>query len=170
MNRRLGLIVTGATIGIEITADHVTLDLNGFSIIAGTFGSRGVIASTRNVTIRDGTVRGFALAGIEIGADSRVEGVRAVDISGMSGMFTIGRGIVVGSGGSVLHCTATGCAITGIATGEGSSVLDCVARDNGSYGIQSANSLVRGCSAIGNGTGNIDDPSGVGTLVDNHAP
>lgn len=74
-------IASGAA--ITIASDDVTLDLGGFTL-AGTAGSTGaaigIHAVTRqNVTIRDGTVRGFEV-GISLfgGSNNLVERIRAV--------------------------------------------------------------------------------------------
>jgi hypothetical protein len=75
---------TGITSGAAITiqSDDVVLDLAGFTL-AGTAGpagtARGIVAvGRRNVTIRDGTVRGFE-AGISLsgGQNNLVERIRA---------------------------------------------------------------------------------------------
>src|ERR1700675_3088171 len=55
------LIATGSTAGITISADNVTLDLNGFALI-GNLGSSSPVAGInvpsgqRNLCIRNGTV------------------------------------------------------------------------------------------------------------------
>jgi hypothetical protein len=74
-------IASGAA--ITIASDDVTLDLGGFTL-AGTAGSSGAAigihaVARQNVTIRDGTVRGFE-EGISLfgGSNNLVERIRAV--------------------------------------------------------------------------------------------
>ncbi len=61
------LVVTSGIDGVDIGADNVTLDLNGFTI----FGSGEVglndgisIIASDNVEVRNGTVRGFSRHGV----------------------------------------------------------------------------------------------------------
>jgi hypothetical protein len=68
---------------IDITVDNVTLDLNGFSTIGpgtesatGSIGINGSRAS--GVTVTNGTVTAMARAGVFLGSNARVEGVRAL--------------------------------------------------------------------------------------------
>jgi len=68
---------------IDITVDNVTLDLNGFSIIGpgvvsatGSIGINGSRAS--GVTVTNGTVTAMARAGVFLGLNAHVEGVRAL--------------------------------------------------------------------------------------------
>lgn len=60
------LIVPVATDCFHITAQDVVLDLNGFAITLtvpspfGNFGAIGILTSGNNLTVRNGTIRGFA--------------------------------------------------------------------------------------------------------------
>lgn len=132
-----------STTAIEITADNVTLDLNGFSIIGPNVctpnptvctytgaGGVGVLAvapsgmvSPANVRVMNGTVRGMGGHGVRmLGDGTMVERVNAHSNGG--------PGIVVGDG----------------------SVIDSVARMNNlSFGI--IGTIVRGCIASGNTSG-----------------
>ena len=140
----------GVTV-IEITADDVTLDLAGFSIIgpntcAGTpvvctvsGGGIGVKAvadagpSPENVRVMNGTVRGMGFHGVRlIGNGTVVERVHAVSNGG--------PGIVVGLG----------------------SIIDSVARFNGS-GAAVVGLIVRGTIATNNAFGIFIRAGGVAT-------
>lgn len=146
------LVVTDAGVTvIEITADDVTLDLGGFSIVgpnscAGTpvvctisGGGIGVKAvadtgtSPENVRVMNGTVRGMGAHGVRlIGNGTAVERVNAVSNGG--------PGIVVGLG----------------------SIIDSVARFNGS-GAAVVGLIVRGTIATNNSFGIFIRPGGVAT-------
>lgn len=140
-----------STTAIQITADDVALDLNGFSIVGPnvctpnpvrctfTGGGIGVMAvaasgpSPANVRVRNGVVRGMGGHGIRMMGDgARVENVQSV----MNG----GPGIVVGEG----------------------SVVDSVAKLNGS-GTAIVGSIVRNCVAAQNVFGIFVRPGGVAT-------
>jgi len=146
------LVVTSpATTVIEITANDVTLDLAGFSIIgpntcSGTpvscslmgsgIGIKAVsdtAASPENVRVMNGTVRGMGGHGIRMmGNGTAVEKVQSVSNGG--------PGIVVGNG----------------------SIIDSVAMFNGS-GAAVVGLIVRGTTAMNNVVGIHVRPGGVGT-------
>ncbi len=157
------------TTAIQITADNVTLDLNGFTIqgptVCGGFplecdpigvGS-GVItgfpAGNENITIVNGTVRGMGGHGVALfGRNSRVERLRAVSNGGVgieaqtffdpdeSGGHTVNFNIAVRNHAS------------GIGAGRSSIVTGNVAVLNGGTGIiVLAGSTVTGNTARNNG-------------------
>jgi parallel beta-helix repeat protein len=111
--------------GIAITANDVTIDLNGFTL-EGTGGGSGIQGSSlRNITIRNGTVRDWGTSGIELTATANVMIERVV---------------------------ASNNAQHGILSGFQSLVIDCRALENGRAGIAvDAHSVVRNSIAIGNG-------------------
>jgi hypothetical protein len=145
---------------ISIVSDDVTLDLNGFSITgpttcsglppvctpgAGT-GSGVAGASAGRVTVVNGVVRGLGDAGIDLGMDARVEGVRASENGG--------RGISVGAGGSVARCSAQRNGAAGIAAGDDAAIETSTSSENGGDGIRAGErSTVRACATNANGDG-----------------
>ena len=73
---------------IQVTASEVTLDLNGFRIEGGEFGWMGINGLKRNLTVRNGTIRGFVQSGILIvGAFAVIENMRIEE--------NRGRGILI---------------------------------------------------------------------------
>ncbi len=163
---------------IEVAADSVVIDLNGFELTCTTgfdgvpVTTQGIFADTDNLIIRNGTVRRFRLSGINTSTANavRAENIHAVGSGSMSGIFTLGTGLSLGSGASAVHCTAYGNLNTGIRVETGSSVIECVAYENGNVGIQAIDSLVAHCSSFGHPTSNIDIGITSSTLVGNHAP
>ncbi len=108
---------------LAVTTSHVTIDLNGFSIIGG--GSNvGILLNTgvSNVTIRNGTVRSCSV-GVSgsVRTNIRVEQVRFVSNSA--------GGVTIGDGGSLIGCQAEGNGIFGLRAAS-----QCVARDCQSHG------------------------------------
>jgi hypothetical protein len=103
-----GNLTTGGPSAIEITADHVTLDLNGFSVVGPNSGTGiGIDAAARNnVVVKNGTVTAMGGTGVEVGTNSRVEGVRSIQ--------NRGRGIRAGDGSVVIGCTASGNLLQGL--------------------------------------------------------
>ncbi len=180
--------ITGVTAksAIEITADDVTVDLMGFSIV-GVVGARnGVVVSTgrRNVVLANGTVRDWPKAGVDArhASNSRFEGLQ----SHKNGL----EGLAVGIGSVVTRCEASdnggdgiatdvGCVVTdctawrnglggfggdGIDAGDGSTVTGCAARDNADAGIfADLGCTVARCSARDNSGDGIR--AGAGTTI-----
>lgn len=130
--------------GIEITVSNVTLNLNGFQVIGAELGSLDGIhigANLENTTITNGSVRGFAGAGIS-GSSAVATAIRDVRVASNqgSGIF-VGRAVVDG-------CIAEGNGSVGISVGVGSVVTGCVAALNGQHGITTGQgSTIQDCSA-----------------------
>lgn len=112
---------TGATGAIVITADDVTLDLQGFTL---TVDGTGIRSSGRNVTIRNGTVTvsgaGDGGAPIETsGASTTVESMRASTPRGGQGVSVAGVGSIV-----TRSIISTGIDGAGVAAGNDATVTD----------------------------------------------
>ena len=154
---------------IEIEADNVTVDLNGFSLsnkIAGPANRmNGVVAFNRkNVTVRNGHVEGFAnavLLGGLFAKRSTVENVRA-NASNYRGMFVVGADSVIrnnhvtNAGPGDLDSEATGIVLV---YGENSviegNVVSSISETASAYGIGIGYSL--SVSVRGNSVFNIKD-------------
>ncbi|QOI99961.1 MAG: right-handed parallel beta-helix repeat-containing protein [Phycisphaeraceae bacterium] len=136
--------------GIVIDADHVTLDLRGFAVAGVPGAIEGIVTPTlrRNLTINDGTIRGWPGIGVNLGASA------AVLIRGLHADQNAAGGIEVGSGSCVRECTATQNGGSGIVVGDGSTVLECAASFNsGGSGFRlGARSAASHCAALVNGS------------------
>jgi len=96
------LFVSGTNVDVlEVTADFVTIDLNGFSIrclyvftpCAGNGTGAGIdAASASNLTVRNGTVRDMAGDGIDAGPQAMIEQVRSQDNGGIG--ISIASGVL----------------------------------------------------------------------------
>jgi parallel beta-helix repeat protein len=156
---------------IEIISPNVTVDLNGFMIACPVAPCAGVgIQSTqRNITIMNGTLRGFA-DGVNIGANgAQVENVRAlgntnagVHLSSdciVRNNIAAGNGtdgIMVGVGCTVSGNTANSNATSGIRTGPGSNVFGNTVRGNTAFGLSLAPDAGYSQNVIsGNGMGTV---------------
>lgn len=133
---RSNLTVPGATPAITITADNVTLDLNGFSINGAggaAVGIHGISApdpAQRNITVRNGIVRNFAGDGINLqGRGHTVQDIKASD--------NASTGITISEGSTVQRCVSTANSV-GIGTGTGCHVLQNVCSSNTVHGISVA--------------------------------
>lgn len=118
--------------GIEIGASGVTLDLMGFEVVGSTFSFDGIGTDNpgfSNITVMNGTVRGWGDNGIDFGT------------------FAV-------SGAVIQSVKAIANAHEGIDGGDACRITGCTALLNGRNGIVGGvASLIRDCSAVSNGAG-----------------
>jgi len=143
-------ITTGGA-GITVDADDVTIDLMGFTLEGGTgvgiHDVRTTYPYTRNVTVRNGTVKGWADQGIRLSRESTIVNVRAV--------YNDGTGIEVGHYSLVIGSIAEANFTHGIVAAGRTVVRDCVATDNSENGIWADSSVIVNCVADNNGRSGI---------------
>lgn len=153
---------TLGTNGITVQANDVTIDLGGFTLAGSSGGPAnrsGIFtgfATTTNLTVRNGTIRGWGFTGIR--AQSAV-GCQILNLN-LSGNGI--NGVTLGTNGVIKECAANANGFYGIAAYDGSVVEACSVVDNGDLGIAgSKNVTVRGCSVRGSGSAGIlvDDNS-----------
>jgi parallel beta-helix repeat protein len=170
-----GNLGVAKTSGIQINAEGVTLDLNGFQISRAS-GSGGIgieiLDTSHRASVRNGSIQGFFYGinrvfspdsartctfrdlavsgctdtGIFAGPSAVLESCRAHDNSGSSGIFA-------SAGSSLTNCTAyNNTATVGIVSGGGSSLTNCTAYNNiAAYGISAGlGSSLTNCSASSN--------------------
>jgi len=157
------LTANGSTQGITISADNVTLDLNGFALVGGGSGQVAGInvpAAHKNIYIRNGTVRGWTNGGVNASnaTNSVIQGLRLSNNSASSTFFNVAA-LSIGSGSTVKDCVvAQNPNCHGIAAGTACSVSGCVVHGNSAAtGIRAADS----CYVVGN----ISDSNGTGIVV-----
>lgn len=124
----------GNNTAIQVNADNVTIDLNGFTI----YGSNGLIADGIsiaghvNVEIRNGTIRGFTRNGVFTNINThyiRVIGVRTIG-NAITGIDLQGTGNLI-DGCTSLNNGGGG----GMRAFDGSLVTNSVARGNAGFGL-----------------------------------
>jgi parallel beta-helix repeat protein len=136
------LTVPASTNGINVTANNVTIDMNGF-LITGTGSASGLIngvsaSGIADVTVENGTITGMGLA-IWLGKSGVVKNVH-VDVNGF--------GVDVGDNSVVEGCTANNSSTQyGISCSSGCSITGNTANGNGDEGIFCSGS---GCQITGN--------------------
>ncbi len=114
---------------IRITADNVTLDLNGYQILGyGNHVSKGVQSIGSNVVIKNGGLANMS-TGIIIKHDSLVENVKLHDISGngiiVSGSnTTVRNNIINGLGGSDATSNTVGISAGSTTGGTGNVIAN----------------------------------------------
>ncbi len=137
---------------IRITAAGVTLDLDGFAL-TGVVGSNAGIALTngaQRVTIRNGTISGFGLDGIDGGFNlhGRYEGLVA---SGNGGGASGRCGIRAGGDAMVTNCNVSSNTGNGTICNDTCTIRDCIATANTDTGFFfGAQCTLEGCTAQGN--------------------
>jgi len=153
--------------GIEIVASGVTLDLMGFDVsgvpaMGGFDGVSVTISSLTNITIRNGTVRGWGDEGVDL-RTFRADNSAVIDVRASS---NAGSGIRIGNSGTVTGCSASFNTGSGISIGDGSTVAGCTASSNTGTGIVvGVGSTITGCSAFQN-TGNGISTFNGSTIID----
>lgn len=146
--------LTGAPVGlgIEISADNVTLDLMGFTL-QGVFGSlHGIhIPSARSgIIIRNGTIRDWGRRGINASlTDRSTFSNLLISVNGFGAADS--EAVRVGNDCLFTDCAATFNADIGFFVLEGCSFINCTASDNGDDGFSTGGSgTMRNCIAGGN--------------------
>ncbi len=190
------LTVQANTDGIDITVPNVTIDLNGFTVAGpvtctgsgaslsctGSTSGNGITATgsfiTDNMTVRNGTVRGFAQLGVSLtGIGNIVDGINASE-NIASGIF-VWYGTVSNSnstrnaaGGFVCfarqlkHNTSLGNAGDGILLNR-CSATDNATNYNGGYGLSGFHSLVSGNESDDNALGDFFNEVGLVSIGNN---
>jgi hypothetical protein len=179
------VVPDAATTAIQITADDVTLDLNGFSIIGPnvctpnptrcTFQGGGIgvmavgpvgVVSPANVRVMNGTVRGMGGHGIRMMGDGTVV-ERVLSVSNGGPGIVVGEGSVIdsiaklnGSGSAIVGMIVRGCTaannIFGIFVRPGGVATGNIAKSNAAGGLSVTNATAQGNTAKDNGTYGID--------------
>lgn len=140
--------------GIEINADGVTLDLNGFELlgVAGMGAFDGVSVTEHDglaITVRNGSVRNWGDCGVEF--DYLSGNPPRGTVSGIVATDNARHGIATYWGATVEHCTALENGDDGIHTVGDGTVISCLANDNDGDGIDvNSGSLVTACVASSN--------------------
>jgi hypothetical protein len=133
--------------GIKVTADDVSIDLNGFAVIGVASSLEGIVSGTlTNLSITNGTVRSWVGDGIHAlsASNGQYQNLR-LSANGLKGMN-------VGPASNVVNCTALGNSTSGIVAGLGSTITSCTANSNGLHGfITDPGTTLRGCTAYANG-------------------
>ncbi len=156
--------------GITVTASHVTLDLNGFSLIGVPGSGRGIdalIGGVRHLAIRNGVIRNWGGDGIAADFSSVQAENLHLDSNSLNGMVVgghsivrnttarqnSGNGITVGVNSAIIGCTALSNTATGLAANTNSVVSDSAASSNASGITLGAGSTATDCTAQANTTG-----------------
>lgn len=175
------------TDGIQVSSDHISIDLGGFEIrgpvvcsgapltcVPSTGTGTGVERTSTTlagISVRNGSVRGMGSLGVLLALASEVTSLR-VRSNGSDGIFVGsgslvtgnttqdngGRGIYANSGSTVSGNTAYGNANAGIQVNSGSTVSGNTSYRNGGDGIETGN----GANVTGN-TSYDNDADGIQT-------
>lgn len=144
--------------GIEITANNVTLDLNGF-VMQGASSLDGIFIpnAQKNITVRNGTISGWGDYGVP---GTQSTGVEVYPVLPYSANIVLERlnvsganfGISLDGYGVVRDCNCTSNFYEGIIQDYGNIIIrGCTADNNGLDGIDEASGTVSGCTAANNG-------------------
>jgi hypothetical protein len=134
---------------IEIASSDVTLDLSGFALegAGATSAPSGVIitAPVTNVTIRNGTARGWPNFGFKL--DQAIN-VRAIDLTASNNGAA---GIALGTNSTAQRCQATYNGTSGISTVHAANLSSCTVSHNVGDGMTLGDQFtVTGCNSESN--------------------
>jgi hypothetical protein len=139
--------------GISVSADNVTIDLNGFTLLGGGGGSGEAIwtpTARANIVVRNGTVRNWPGSGVNFYDAGSVQ-TTVQDIQSISNGFT---GIAVKNSSRVKDCVTSGNGLRGIIVDNDTLVQNCKVAGNGVLGIASGqNCRLIDNQVVANGTG-----------------
>lgn len=151
-------LVSGKVIGIEVAADDVTIDLNGFTITGGMNATAGISVdgpSWTGLRVHDGTITGFA-DGILMEITNEYTTLTGLRVYGNTQ-----RGIRVGRFAAIERCLVSDNGTIGIQSDGGTRIDACVVTNNGGVGVDLGPfSVVDGCTVSGNGGHGIDTMGG----------
>ncbi len=143
-----GDLTHGDGIGITVMADNVTIDLMGFCIYqAGGSTGFGIVGHNDNLTVRNGTIKGFASGGISVshGSNMVFERLRILE-NGTSG----GLSLMWSEKGIIRNClihkngnASTPDHLGGIRADGEYVIQDNVVVDNYYHGIYAVDSVIR---------------------------
>lgn len=138
--------------GIEVTANNVTINLNGYSMIgagynAGTTGH--AITGGSFIKITNGSIQLWRGNGINVGSYNRINDIIVYHCGG--------TGISVGGQSIISNCSSSANVSYGFSLGSSSTMYACIAEWNESHGIVGgAISVIEKCSIHGNEGSGID--------------
>ncbi len=150
--------------GISVNVSNVSIDLNGFTLLAGggTIGSGILVtAAIKNLYVHNGNIQGWGDEGVSafMAENSRFENLRLLSNQH--------DGLMVGNNNSISNCQSASNGLDGIDTGRNCTIKHCVTNLNGDDGIESDRGCIISSSASYQ---NIDDGFNSGfanTVIDN---
>lgn len=153
---------------LEVAADHVSIDLAGFTLDGGGAGTNGIYALDRsNVEIRNGAITSFASSGI-LADGSDTHGFRLIDMRvGSNSSYGI---FLFGDGHYVSRCAVSNNGGPGLFVSKGGTITHNVANGNGGRGITATNASIVDNTASFNGTDGIrgTDSNIIGNTTNNN--
>ncbi len=151
--------------GIEIAANGVTLDLNGFDLAGipgmGVFDGVSVtVTNLSNITVTNGSVRNWGDQGVSLSASSGFSPTYC-SLTDVRATGNAGVGIAAGPYALVSGCSSHSNTGGGIVTSWASIIQNCSVSNNTGIGISgSGNSTITNCSAYNNSLDGINTSSG----------
>ncbi len=150
------LVGTDVTNGITITANNVTVDMDGHALIgySSSYDGIAVAPGCENIAINNGIISMWGQYGINAGNAFAIK-VTGVQVHS-NGFARTASGMLLGSNSIVRQCQAIGNKVDGLNIKGGSTIADSVFNRNGSDGIYATS----GCS-IFNCTASLNSQDGI---------
>lgn len=162
LNSNLSMSTSGNA--ITVATNDVTIDMQGFELTGVSPAQRGIQGfSNTNLTIRNGTIRGFTIIALMTGTGALIENVNAI---------ANGRGMSVGYRSTIRNCLVeSSTADYGISAGTGVTVDNCRSEGNNlgsgtAYGIQVGDDSVI-TNSVARYNGGTEILTGDGAVLEN---
>ena len=152
---------------IFVSADNVTIDLNGFTIYGGSARNQGISGDTiKNFTVLNGNILGFQGVGIYA---QNTDNFHAQNLRIECDPNSLTSGIRSGTNSFITNCSVKNCLSAGIdVSGNGGFISQCVTNSTGYYGIYlNGSGTVAGCVVNGNSSYGIVIKNGTGLIRGN---
>ena len=141
-----------ATHAVFVNAEHVTVDLNGYSLDGNRVGTHAIYinADIKTTTIRNGYIHNWTGMGVN-GEEAERTYLENVHVAA-----TTNEGVYLGPSSIAVQCSTTGCQ-RGFVLGGNSILKRCTARNNTLNGfLTTSTCMVTECVASGNGTNGLE--------------
>jgi hypothetical protein len=154
------IVGVSGDIGIYVSANNVTLDLNGFSLLGSSGASFGISlgGGFADMIVRNGNVSGWS---VEPGIYNNAQRVTLENLH-VSGNAS---GVYCPNSTLIRNCVVSGNLLNGITLGNNSTVSDCLVESNGYSGIALAlpggGNVITGNNICGNNTNNVIGEGGI---------
>ncbi|MFG0274451.1 MAG: right-handed parallel beta-helix repeat-containing protein [Phycisphaerales bacterium] len=136
----------GLQSGVQVEAEHVTLDLNGFTIDGVGGGQHGVSGPfAHGLVVRNGVIRNMTSDGVYLPFSDRVR-VESIRVENCAG-----GGVSLGADGAIIDSVASGCDFSGFSAGDGATMVACRSIANGT-GFATGAAMMVDCLASLNST------------------
>jgi len=150
-------IDAGSDAGISISANNVSIDLNGYTLLGDGSTSNSAILTTSgfsNINIYNGFIDNWGSHGINLQNSNKI------NITHITVTQSSSAGLLIGTNAKISHCIASENGADGISCSTNALITNCITSENNADGIDVGNqSIVTICNSFQNGDNGIETSS-----------